>query len=383
MVFRDDISQTYLLLLYVLPEAITESMIDPLIPYLIRYLSFDVPADELEAVVGGRSGLFGGVFYLPLLVTNIFWGTLSDIIGRKPVLIIGLFFSALTTFVLGINTSSFVVALLCRFLAGVFGSNSTVAKGALGEIHLDETGRSWAYSLYGSLYAFSGIVGPLIGGLLVDSSVAISKTGYPYFSACSFGALLCILALPVTHRYFHEPKDLQHAKLESSNVPRSTLSFSDVVSVNGLKHFWTNLKQPLSGGKVMFPILLYVLIAFCNRSWSTLLPLLFAAKRELGGLSFTAFETSFAMTVMACSKLGFQTIFCQSIVTRVGTTKAYCLGMAVIIPACSIISFMGGSSGSGGSWVMVMICMSLFGFVEALVYLRFESLLHKLFLTHE
>jgi hypothetical protein len=44
------------------------------------------------------------------------------------------------------------VILLCRFIAGIFGANSTVAKGGLGELHQDVTGRAWAYSRYGSLY---------------------------------------------------------------------------------------------------------------------------------------------------------------------------------------------------------------------------------------
>ncbi|KAJ3026518.1 UNVERIFIED_CONTAM: hypothetical protein HDU68_005511 [Siphonaria sp. JEL0065] len=220
--------------------------------------------------------------------------------------------------------------------------------------------------------AFSGIVGPLIGGLLVDSGTGESKAEYPYFGACFFGALLCLLALPVTHIYFREPKELRHAKTErdaddsmidklntgaaaGGRGGKETMALvEELFSINGAKQLWTSLKEPLVGGKVVLPILLYVLIAFCNRSWSTLLPLLFAAKQELGGLGFTAFDTSFAMT---------------AIVTRLGMNKAYCLGMAVIIPACVVISMTGGSSGSGWSWFVVLCCTSAFGFVEALTYL--------------
>ncbi|KAJ3071261.1 hypothetical protein HDU98_005607 [Podochytrium sp. JEL0797] len=383
MSFLDDTSQTYFLLLYVLPEAITETMLDPLIPYMIRSLSTDVPPDQLDAVIGGRSGLLGGVFYLPLLVMNIFWGTLSDVLGRKPILILGLLFSALTTFVLGINTTSFVIALFCRFMAGVFGSNSTVAKGALGEIHLDEKGRGWAYSLYGSVYAFSGIVGPLIGGILVDSGDATAS--YPYFNACFFGSVLGLVAFGLTQVHFREPKELRLSKVEVEDSivgseasgeewddmrkeGKSLNPVAELMSVPGMKRLWSSLREPMTG-KVMFPILLYVLIAFCNRAWSTLLPLLFSAKQENGGLGYTAFDTSFAMTIAACSKLLFQTVACQPIVARFGTNTSYCIGMAAVVPACLMISFLGGTSGTGVEWILVLICMSLFGFVEALVYL--------------
>ncbi|ORY51127.1 MFS general substrate transporter [Rhizoclosmatium globosum] len=369
MSLKSDVWQTYFLLAYVAPEAITESMIDPLIPYMIRTFSVDVAPDQLEAAVGGRAGLMGGMFYLPLLIMNILWGTLSDIVGRKPILIIGLFFSALTTFLLGINTSSFAFALVCRFLAGVFGSNSTVAKGALGEIHLDEKGRSWAYSLYGSLYAFSGIVGPLIGGVLVSSGTEDAPLRYPYFKACALGAGLCVLALPITHVYFFEPKELRHAKLEDmpSSPTSKSLLVRDLFSVKGLMQLWGSLKEPMTG-KVMFPIFLYVLIAFCNRAWTTLLPLLFSAKHDLGGLAFTAFDTSFAMTVMACCKLFFQTTICQAIVTRFGMNGSYCLGMAVIIPACALLVCWVDLAGMDG----VMLGFAVHGSVwvcEAIVYL--------------
>ncbi|KAJ3062411.1 hypothetical protein HDU99_005225, partial [Rhizoclosmatium hyalinum] len=55
MSLKSDVWQTYFLLAYVAPEAITESMIDPLIPYMIRTFSVDVAPDQLEAAVGGRA----------------------------------------------------------------------------------------------------------------------------------------------------------------------------------------------------------------------------------------------------------------------------------------------------------------------------------------
>ncbi|KAJ3138496.1 hypothetical protein HK100_012571 [Physocladia obscura] len=393
---NDDVPQTYLLLFTVLPEAIIETMLAPLVPFLIRSLSADVPADQLEAAIGGRSGLFAGMFYLPLLFTSIIWGTLSDILGRKPILLIGLLFSGITTFVLGINNSSFAIALLCRFFAGVFGSNSIVAKGALGEIHTDEKGRSWAYSAYGSLYAISGIMGPLIGGLLVDSNavkdISDVKKSYPYFNACLFGTVLTAVSIPITIQYFHEPKFLKrrHSKVDSTlteavenesilingetldnETQHRALSthFRELFSISGMARLYTSLCEPMTA-KSMFPISLYVLIAFCNMSWSVLLPLLFATSPNLGGLGFTPFDSSFAMTLAAISKLFFQTLFCERIVLGVGPNGAYRVGMAVVIPASVFVGILGGSfGGSGVSWWITMICMIMFGFVEAIAYL--------------
>jgi ATP-dependent RNA helicase DHX8/PRP22 len=59
---------------------------------------------------------------------NIVWGWLSDQYGRKTILLVGIFFCFLTTLMLGLS-KSYWLTLSCRFLAGVFGSNSTIAKG--------------------------------------------------------------------------------------------------------------------------------------------------------------------------------------------------------------------------------------------------------------
>ncbi|KAI8621018.1 major facilitator superfamily domain-containing protein [Chytriomyces sp. MP71] len=377
--FKDKTSQTLLLLLTVLPEAIVETMLAPLIPFMIRSLSTDISPDRIESEIGGRSGLLMASFYFPLLVMNILWGTLSDSMGRKGILLAGLFVCTLTTLMLGINTTSFTVALLCRFIAGVFGGNSTVAKGGLGEIWSDEEGRSWAYSAYGSLYAISGICGPVIGGLLVSNPAhTASVATHPYFNTCLFGAILSAVAFLVAQRYFFEPKELLFGDVdEHRDVDSSASAFKaengtfkmilGVFSANGIQHLIVNLMEPVTP-KLMFPILLYVLIAFCNMSVVTILPLLFAAEPQYGGLGFSPLDASFAMTVSAVAELGFQTIMGQWLVLTLGLNRTYCLGMAVVVPACLLVGALGGSTSLAG-WYGIMLCMVLFGFVNAIAYL--------------
>ncbi|KAJ3071264.1 hypothetical protein HDU98_005610 [Podochytrium sp. JEL0797] len=382
--------QTCLLLFALLPEAITETMLAPLTPFIIRMLSTDLPIEQRDAEVGKRAGdlgLYGslsdqttdvvflglltGVFYLPLLVMNIVWGAMSDSMGRKPILLLGLLFGGLSTFTLGVNKTSFTVALLCRFLAGVFGGNSTVAKGALGEIHSTEKGRSWAYSLYGSLYAVSGICGPLIGGLLVKYSDSLrfsdSLELSPYFNIGLFGASLSIVALVTTAIYVKEtPKRHVEEIVPISREPDASTSSDTPPSPPPKKELF--IVTALKSSKLMISILLYVIMAFCNMSWATLFPLLFSSPIHAGGLGFAPLDVSFAMTIPAISKLLFQTLFCQRIVSRLGPNRSYCLGMAVILPATYGLGILGGTSGEY-TWPAVIVCLASIGFVEAIVYL--------------
>ncbi|KAJ3028065.1 UNVERIFIED_CONTAM: hypothetical protein HDU68_002516, partial [Siphonaria sp. JEL0065] len=299
------------------------------------------------------------------------WGALSDRMGRVPILILGLIFGGLTTFILGFNSTSFTIALLCRFLAGVFGGNSAVAKGGLGEIHASEAGRAWAYSLYGSLYAVSGIVGPLIGGMLVKYSKELNFVPNlsPYFNVGLLGAALSVFALFTTVFYL---KDQPKKRVEETVVLEEPSSEKETMTTPAAETTedadapagFSSLASP----KLLLAIGLYVIIAFANMSWAMIFSLIFAAPIEHGGLGFTPMDTSFAMTIPAVSKLLIQTLCCRQIVTALGPNRAYCLGMAVIIPATYGIGILGGVV-SQYTWLISSICLLMIGFVEAVVYL--------------
>lgn len=109
-------NQILILLLAIVPEAVLESTLIPLYPFLVRHLLPNIP----ENTVGYHVGLIGSAFYLPLFFMNLVWGATSDHIGRKPVLLMGLVACLLTTIAIG-TASSYNVALACRFIAGLFG----------------------------------------------------------------------------------------------------------------------------------------------------------------------------------------------------------------------------------------------------------------------
>ena len=55
-------------------------------------------------------------------LTSMWWGTLSDRIGRKPVLLLGCFGTMLSLLVVGFS-QSFTVALLGRIVGGLLNGN--------------------------------------------------------------------------------------------------------------------------------------------------------------------------------------------------------------------------------------------------------------------
>jgi MFS family permease len=66
-------------------------------------------------------------------LTSIPWGVVSDKIGRKPVLLSGLFFTALFSILFGFSTH-IIMALLSRLLLGMMNPIIAITKTCVSEI---------------------------------------------------------------------------------------------------------------------------------------------------------------------------------------------------------------------------------------------------------
>jgi MFS family permease len=73
------------------------------------------------------------IFFATEAITVLYWSRLSDRVGRKPVLLVGLFGVTLSMILVGMSRS-FWVLVFSRSLCGALNGNTGVAKSALGEI---------------------------------------------------------------------------------------------------------------------------------------------------------------------------------------------------------------------------------------------------------
>jgi MFS family permease len=79
------------------------------------------------------AGLIGASFSVAQFFTTFAWSWLSDRIGRRPVIMIGLFGNIITSLWFGLS-KSFISALIARFSCGLLNGNIAVAKCVLGEV---------------------------------------------------------------------------------------------------------------------------------------------------------------------------------------------------------------------------------------------------------
>ncbi|KAJ1884271.1 hypothetical protein LPJ81_007121, partial [Coemansia sp. IMI 209127] len=143
-------------------------------------------------------------------MTVMYWGILSDRIGRRPVVLIGLLGDLLTFALFGIS-KSFGWAVVVRCLNGFFTGSAVVIKPIAAEIS-DDTNRARVMAMLPFAWHLGSMLGGAIGGLLVDpvknypwlfgNSVLFRE--YPYLLPCLFGSAISLFGLIVGFFYLEE-----------------------------------------------------------------------------------------------------------------------------------------------------------------------------------
>ena len=136
-------------------------------------------------------------FSLLQLVAIPFWGGLSDRIGRRPVLIVGLVGST-ASYVLFAFAGSYAALLVSRIVAGAMGATICVAQAYIADITPPER-RAHVLGMLGAAFALGFIVGPALGGALSTHSYA--SAGVVAAILCAANALAAVAWLPETPRH--------------------------------------------------------------------------------------------------------------------------------------------------------------------------------------
>ena len=149
----------------------------PLLPFYAQ--SFGIPAWQVTILFSAYSiGQFIGE---PL------WGRLSDVWGRKPVLI-GTMAAIGVSYVLLAFAPNYWAALALRLLGGIAGGNIAVTQAYVGDITPPEK-RTSRLGLLGAVFGCGFIIGPALGGLLVVGKAGSAGFRPPLLTAAALSAL--------------------------------------------------------------------------------------------------------------------------------------------------------------------------------------------------
>ncbi|KAI9685495.1 MAG: hypothetical protein M1822_004353 [Bathelium mastoideum] len=135
----------------------------PYIYYMIA--SFQITNDDKR--IAFYAGMVTSAFALAEFSSGVLWGRLSDMIGRKPVLLCGLAGTGISMVAFGF-APNLPVALLARALGGLLNGNIGVLQTTVAEVVTVEAHQPRAYSVMPFVWCLGSIIGSGLGGTLAD-----------------------------------------------------------------------------------------------------------------------------------------------------------------------------------------------------------------------
>ena len=173
----------------------------PVLPFYVERLGL-VEGTSRQSVVL-QVTLLTGVYSLMQLIFAPIWGRLSDRIGRRPLILIGIAGYVIAQVMFGLSTSLWLL-YAARILGGVL-SSATLPVSAAYVADLttnEERGRGMAW--LGTAVSLGFVVGPALGGLLSRTDLhlnlrfghlLIDSFSIPFFAAALLGVLTLVAAV--------------------------------------------------------------------------------------------------------------------------------------------------------------------------------------------
>jgi len=166
---------------------------------------------ESMGVSGSGLGFLIGSFSLMQLIFSPVWGGLSDRIGRRPVLMIGVFGNAIAMLWMGL-AGNYWMLFTARVTAGILSSATFPTAMAFISDSTSEENRGGGMGAIAAAMGVGMVLGPGIGGWLGDINLSI-----PFFAASGLSLLvLAFIALALPESLAPEKRDTD-GKLRGPN----------------------------------------------------------------------------------------------------------------------------------------------------------------------
>lgn len=137
--------------------------------------------------------ILGAIFSVLQFIFTPLWGSLSDRLGRRPVILISLAGSTLSYLIFGF-APNYLWLLIARAFGGVFAANISAAQAYIADVTPPKD-RAKGMGLIGAAFGIGFTLGPPLGGISA-AKLGLAAPGYIAAAICGFNFLLAIFRLP-------------------------------------------------------------------------------------------------------------------------------------------------------------------------------------------
>ena len=304
-------------------------LVMPIIPFYM----------ELLGAGGTELGLLVASYAVMRLIFGPIWGSLSDRVGRKPILMIGVLGYGITMIGFGLATKLWMM-FAARILAGILSSATAPTTMAYISDSTSEEERGGGMGMLGAAGGLGAIFGPALGGLLAEYSLSL-----PFFVAAgmSFLALILIFLL------------LPESLPERDRSPKR-----EEQSVFDLHAWWKALFSPIGSLLVLTFLVTGGLMIFYGILG------LYALERFGYGTS----EVGVIFTVLGLVSAVGQGVLVGPLTKRFGDSMVIKVGF--LLSAVTLLTVMW-----AGQYVPLLVTIGLFSLANALLIPALTSLTSK------
>ncbi|CAE6445304.1 unnamed protein product [Rhizoctonia solani] len=336
--------QISILLLMQLSEPIAYSVIYPFIARLVNETG--VTGGD-ESKIGYYAGMIESIFFLTESLFTLQYGRVSDRIGRRPVLMFGLFGQAISIFCVGLSKRYWQL-VFSRALSGALNGNTGVSKSMVAEL-TNETNQAQAFAFMPIVWSTGSTLGPFLAGTLSHPAEVLPSVfdtpfwnKYPYFLPCLIAAIYaaCVFVFGALF--------LKEAIAESQDCPPQPKRSVPVRSV---------LTK-----RARIAIANYAALAFTDITYLALLPVMFAVSVKGGGLGFDSRSIGLILGLQGITTGLVQACFFAPLHRRFGSKRILVTGYLcylLLIISLPIMHTFAATETRWAVWVLIVIHIAI------------------------
>ncbi|CAD5113289.1 DgyrCDS2466 [Dimorphilus gyrociliatus] len=279
-------------------------------------------------------GLLGSIFSLMQFLSSPLIGALSDVYGRKRVLLLTMFVNAFSYLIWAIS-DNFTLFAIARILAGISESNASLSIAIMTDITNKEN-RGKAMALIGIAFSIGFVVGPIIGAFITTYKSGTSFIFSPALFCLTLIGIEMIYLIIFLKESLPKEKRRKSVTSEASNRlslinPSSLFNFSPV---NGFKQRDRDLYDNMQQGKMF--LFIGILMASVQGGYTRRIK----PGKEIKTASFAVFLLIPAFILIA---------FSYSLIQFYIGLSFYAIASAVVVPCLTTVTTKIGQENQKGA----------------------------------